>query len=333
MAEQTSISTAEGQVSKDATDKSNESLMKDSEGSTTIYDDVFHTIAQKLPQLMIALINLCFGTNYPEDVEYQHIRNEHYHRSGKLITDFLMIINGITYHFECQSKPDGTMVLRMMEYDFMIAFELAWLNDSDRLKLPSSCVVYLRHTKNTPDEHRMTIEGSDGQTMIYHCRVLKAQNYTLDEMFEKNLLMLLPYYIMRYEKQFPRIEEDDDLRTKFLSEIQTLSDRLREAVRPEEKAVIYPDLIQLINDIADYELQGYQKTLEGVKKIMGGRILPLPSDYIRKAEEEHRTYVNTMNTIYRNLYNKGNSIQEIAETTGQTIDTVTSGLRFQGFSV
>ena len=221
----------------------------------------------------------------------------------------------------------------------MTAFELAWMNNSDVLRLPSSCVVYLRHTKNTPDEHMMRIEGTDGQSMMYCCRVLKVQNYTLEEMFEKRLLMLLPYYIMRYEKQFPRIEADENLRNKFLAEVKTLSDGLEAAVRPEEKAVVYSDLIQLIMDIADYELQQYENTLKGVKEIMGGRILPLPSDSLRDAEqrgiargiEQGRT--DTLNTIYRNLYNKGNSISDIAETTGQTIDTVTSGLRFQGFSV
>ena len=75
---------------------------------------------------------------------------------------------------------------------------------------------------------------------------------------------------------------------------------------------------------------------------MEARILPLPSDSIRAAErrgiqigieQEHHTYTDTMNTIYRNLYNKGTSIPDIAETTGQTVDTVTSGLRFQGFAV
>ena len=129
-----------------------------------------------------------------------------------------------------------------------------------------------------------------------------------------------------------------------------LSDRLEAAVSPDDKAGVYQDLIQLITDIAKYELRAYRNTLEGVTTIMEARILPLPSDSLRAAErrgvaqgiqqgiqlgieQEHHTYVDTLNTIYRNLYNKGNSIPDIAETTGQTIDTVTSGLRFQGFSV
>ena len=334
--------------------------------TTTIFDDVFHTIAQNLPRLMIALINVSFGTCYPDNVEYRQTRNEHYHRSGKVITDFIMTIQNITYHMECQSNPDGTMVLRMMEYDFMIAFEQVAQDWSNVLRLPSSCVVYLRHTRTTPDEHRCTILGAEGQSMDYRCRVIKAQNFTLDEMFEKNLLMLLPFYIMRYEKQFPRMEGDAELRARFLAEVKNLSERLEGAIRPEEKALVYPDLLQLITDVAEYELKTYQETLKGVKEIMGGKILPLPSDSIREAwrqgveqgmergieqgmergiaqgmeqgiaqgiERERHVRTDMLNAIVRNLHNKGFSVNHIAEMTEQTVETVTSSLRVQGIAV
>ena len=319
------------------------SQKKDGQGSTTIFDDVFHTIAQNLPQLLIALINLCFGTNYPYDVEYQHIRNEHFHKSGKTISDYALIVGGITYHFECQIKAGSIMVFRMLEYDFLIAFEQAWLNHSKELTLPFSCVLYLRPAKETPDEYSMRIKNSDGESMPYRCKILKAQNYTLDELFEKNLLALLPFYIMRYEAQFSKMEEDEALRARFLAEVETLSVRLEAAISPEEKAVVYPDLMKLITDIAEHELREYQNTLKGVKEIMGGRILPLPSDSIRKAREEGREEgraegreegrAEERNNIFRNMYDRGTSILNIAEMTGETVATVTSGLRVQGIAV
>ena len=37
----------------------------------TIFDDVFRTIAQKMPALLIPLINEVFQTNYPEDIHFQ----------------------------------------------------------------------------------------------------------------------------------------------------------------------------------------------------------------------------------------------------------------------
>ena len=91
----------------------------------TIFDDVFRTIAQKMPFLLIPLINEVFQTNYPEDIHFQQLRNEHYEKLGKIITDSILQIEDCTYHLECQSSLDGRMVIRMFEYDFSIALELA----------------------------------------------------------------------------------------------------------------------------------------------------------------------------------------------------------------
>ena len=91
----------------------------------TIFDDVFRTIAQKMPFLLIPLINEVFQTNYPEDIHFQQLRNEHYEKPGKIITDSILQIEDHTYHLECQSSLDGQMVIRMFEYDFSIALELA----------------------------------------------------------------------------------------------------------------------------------------------------------------------------------------------------------------
>ena len=66
------------------------------------------------------------------------------------------------------------MALRMVEYDMMIALEEAWRNQSDEIELPTSCVVYLRHTKNIPDIYRVTIHGQDDQRMEYRCPVIKG---------------------------------------------------------------------------------------------------------------------------------------------------------------
>ena len=47
---------------------------------STVFDDVFRTIAQKLPQLLIPLINEVFHTNYSEDEDFEQLRNEHYEK-------------------------------------------------------------------------------------------------------------------------------------------------------------------------------------------------------------------------------------------------------------
>ena len=112
----------------------------------TIFDDVFRTIAQKMPYLLIPLINEVFQTNYPEDIHFQQLRNEHYEKLGKIITDSILQIEDHTYHLECQSSLDGQMVIRMFEYDFSIALELAQKNNETfEIEFPQSCVLYIRN--------------------------------------------------------------------------------------------------------------------------------------------------------------------------------------------
>ena len=97
--------------------------MENGESFNTIFDDVFRTIAQKMPFLLIPLINEVFGTAYTEDQEFEQLRNEHYEKFGKIVTDSILRIEGRLYHMECQSQKDGDMTLRMVEYDFAIALE------------------------------------------------------------------------------------------------------------------------------------------------------------------------------------------------------------------
>ena len=40
----------------------------------------------------------------------------------------------------------------------------------------------------------------DKRQFTYQTPIIKVQEYTLDEIFQKKLLALLPYYILRYEK-------------------------------------------------------------------------------------------------------------------------------------
>ena len=45
--------------------------------SSTIFDDVFRTMVEKMPYLAVPLINEVFHTSYPENVEITQLRNEH----------------------------------------------------------------------------------------------------------------------------------------------------------------------------------------------------------------------------------------------------------------
>ena len=163
----------------------------------TTFDDVFRTIALKIPQLMIALINEAFGVDYPDDVEVVQLRNEFVSDSGKVITDSIFYICGRYYHIECQSNPDSTMAIRMIEYDFAIAHEHAEKTpEGYTIRFPESALLYLRHNSRTPDSLNVKVEMPDGQAARYTVRVFKAQEYSREEIFRKNLLVLLLKYLL-----------------------------------------------------------------------------------------------------------------------------------------
>lgn len=77
------------------------------------------------------------------------------------------------------------------------------------MKMPKSCVLYLRGDANVSNEDQLELELADGQTVAYRVPNVRVEDYTMDKIFEKKLLMFLPYYIMRYEKHFEKIAQDE----------------------------------------------------------------------------------------------------------------------------
>lgn len=135
----------------------------------TIFDDVYLTMGEKMPQLMIPLINEVFHTSYSDNEKITHYYNEHHSRNGKIVTDSCFGICDRIYHIECQSNPDSIMIIRMIEYDFAIALENIQKGDDNifEMQFPHSCVIYLRHNDSTPEKIYMRLILPDGKKYIY----------------------------------------------------------------------------------------------------------------------------------------------------------------------
>ena len=247
----------------------------------TIFDDVFRTIAQKMPYLLIPLINEVFQTNYVEDIHFQQLRNEHYEKFGKIITDSILQIEDCTYHLECQSSLDGRMVIRMFEYDFSIALELAQKNNETfEIEFPQSCVLYIRNhrERSLPDYHEAIVKFADGQQILYRVPILRAQNYTVDSIFEKRLLILLPYHILRYESFLKNSGSNAKKLEQLLTDYQKINNLL-EHCTDDKNSTLYIDMITLIEKIADHIIpKDNENVRERLGDIMGGKILQLESE-------------------------------------------------------
>ena len=258
--------------------------------NTTIFDDVFRTMMEKMPYLAIPLINEVFHTSYAEDAKIIPLHNEYHGEGGEIITDTVLLLGEKIYHLECKSTDDVTMAIRMIEYDLAIAIERAEKQERRyQVKLPESCVLYLRCNRNIPDYLEVELTFPDGKSCIYQVPTVKMENYTKDLIFEKNLLVLLPFYVMRYEKSVQELEENPEKLRQLLAEYEDIRKQLELARKQSERSELYFNLNRLIVRISDYIFQNSKSVRKGVRSIMGGNILELESEKLiakGKAEGE-----------------------------------------------
>ena len=255
--------------------------------NNTVFDSVFKTMLHKMPQLVIPFINEAFGRDYPRDEKLVSFSNEHETFKGTIIDDSVFRLQNKIYHVECQSTNDTDMVIRMIEYDFAIALEAALKNGRPyEMDFPESCVLYLRHNKNTPDSLDIRVNLPGGNHFMYQAKVFKAQQITKDELFQKRLLLLLPYYLMRYEDEVSRCNNDDRLAVELVAECSEMRSSLERITVAEGNALLYEQLIELIITVSDHIFAAHDSLRKKVKKAMGGEVLELMHERAERLERE-----------------------------------------------
>ena len=294
--------------------------------NNTIFDDVFRTMLEKMPELVIPLINEVFGTNYPADIPIEQQRNEHQTKSGEKITDTRLKIADKIYHIECQSTSDTEMVIRMIEYDFAISLESKKIeNGRYRIYFPHSCVLYLRG-KGRSNTIGMDIVMPNGQIIKYDLPAIYVENYTTDVIFQKKLLFLLPFYIMRYEKSREKLEKNPEELRELLQEYEKIAGKLEDSLLGRGREAQHRYLVEVIIRISDYIFANSEKTRKGVNAAMGGEVLDLKTDKLideirQDVKEEVRDEVKMEIVVY--MLKKGiNTLEEIADSTNLSLEQV-----------
>ena len=235
------------------------------------------------------MVNEVFHKRHGANEEVTLLNNEFYITSAdgkqkEKITDSNFIIGKTCYHFECQSTPDGTMILRVFEYGLQIAIQESSMDENVlTVKFPNAAVLYLRQTKNTPDEMTICIKVP-GDFCNYRVPVLKVQQYSLEEIFEKKLFFLIPFHIFTYEKQFPVYEADE---TKRMELNHIYEDIIKELNACTEIGIISEyekrTVITISKKVLGALTEKYTRVQEEVRRIMGGQILDYEAKRILNA--------------------------------------------------
>ena len=183
------------------------------------------------------------------------------------------------YHFEVQTKTDKSFAIRIAEYAAGAAQESVVLTETGaRIVIPYSAVIFLRATTEVPDKLRMEIEYPGG-TASYDAPVMKIKNYSVKDLIDKRLLLLLPFYGFNFDKQFAEMETKgiDQLRAALEELNSSLSDLVGSGVINEAQK---GHLLDWTKRVFDKLIVKYKNVKKGVDELMGGYIINTRTDAI-----------------------------------------------------
>ena len=289
------------------------------ETSSTPYDDAWRTTISDVTRLLIPLINEIFGEAYSDKAQIilganeglfpwpegnsekrvtdSNIRVIESERSDKpllsLLGDNASIADGAkakNYIIECESQPvTGRFLVRIFEYAIQHGIGQGREISGGRLviTLPQCAVLSLRSTRNTRDTLEMVIrtEREEAHSTV---RVMKLSDYSIQEIFEKRLYLLLPFLMFNYEKSFAAIEADNEKYERMMEELKGAFARLDALVPEDENEDSLVDefttqsLRQAALRVTEAIAVNYPRIREGVGSIVKGQIYDYEAKRIKR---------------------------------------------------
>lgn len=241
-----------------------------------IYDGAFRTILNDCRKLIIPVINEIFGELYTGEEEIEFSPNEHF-----------------------LDQQDAADKERITDTNF---------------RIPHTAVIYLRAYKKTPDKMKYVII-TPGGTDAYNVPIMKVQTYSLDDIFDKRLLFLIPFYIFSHEKGFPEYNRNEQKLEKLKQEYMDILARLDDLERQEIiGAFDKRTIIEISGDVLKEITKKYENLQKGVGGIMSGALLETSARKLRNEANKE--------TALRMLKRGKLTLEEIAEDTGLSIAEV-----------
>ena len=170
-----------------------------------------------------------------------------------------------------------------------------------------------------------------GGTVQYDIPIMKVQKYSLDNIFEKRLLMLIPFYIFSHENRFLEYNSNEQKLAELKAEYQKILERLEEL---EQWGVIGAfdkrTIIELSGDVIKEIAQKYENVQKGVGDMMSGALIETSARTILNQGINQGISQginqgisqNQRETALRLLKRGKQTVEEIAEDTGLSVNDV-----------
>ena len=101
---------------------------------------------------------------------------------------------------------------------------------------------------------------------------------------ERHPQLLIPLFNEVFHTSYPENADSEEKIRELLLEYQEIIEQLDAAEEMKQEGLMQ-DMIRLIRRIADYQLRRERELRERMDKVMGGKVLELPSDKLREERE------------------------------------------------
>ena len=299
-----------------------------------VYDSVFWTAANTLKSYLPMLVNEAFGEHFTKHATVTLRSNKEVVEleDGTLArrdVDSLFNLSEMldeyvekNYHFECEVKGRRSIAIRIAEYAAGYAFNSASQTKTGaEIEIPHSAVIFLRHDSADIDGLTITVRYPGGATQ-YRVPVIKIKDYSLDEIFEKKLLLLLPFYVFIFsDAEYAGMNKEADSIKKLEKLLTDTSYRLEQMVQEGElESWQKGNLLRYIGIVLDKLTTKYETVRKGVEKAMGGIIFKTDFDIAHEKGVEEGLETGSKNTLIA-------AIKNVMTSFGATLEEAMRGLK------
>jgi hypothetical protein len=187
-----------------------------------IFDKLFKIVMHLSNKAVIDFINSLYNKHFLADSEIVFNEPEIIKVNfDRIVADLIITVNKTEkFHIEVQTTKDDEIIIRVFDYGYGDALKYK-ICDGNRIKLnfPESKIIFLQHTKNTPDEFELEILIQNKSMFVYKVPVLKFLDYDIHKIQEQKMIIMLPFYLLKLRgKMSGKITPDKIQELKKLSD-------------------------------------------------------------------------------------------------------------------
>ena len=291
------------------------------ENITQIYDKIFKRILTLSNVAVVNFINGIFGKDFPKNSKLTYNWTENVKDNlEKTIADTIITVNNTEkFHIEVQIENDSIIAIRVFDYSYQDALKYK-KKEIDRiiLEFPQSKVIFLEHNSKTPDVVILELKFGDQGSFEYKIPTMKFLNYSIEELSNQHLVILLPLYLLKLRKEI----EKDQSRENALKLKTLINDGIIKCINDNEKAgnITLDDtvvLIGLLEKLYKYLYGNIQKFKEeGVENMIADKLI-LETDklnkLIREKDMQTERLIHEKDMITKKLIEAEKALYEVAK--------------------